>query len=316
MKTPESLIEATRMFCNPQKAHDYLTKLRWPEGVIGCPTCGCSENYYLKPQRRWKCKACKRQFSVKVGTVFEDSPIGLDKWLIALWLIVNAKNGISSCELARALSVTQKTAWFMLHRIRLALQAGTVEKLSGRVEADETYIGGKARNMHRSRRNAIGVEKMIGGAGKTIVLGMLERGGKVVTHVIKNPTRKTMVKHLTRHIDGYSALFTDGHRGYDDMGFYFQHQIVDHAVEYVRGNVHTNGMENYWSLLKRTLGGTYVSVEPFHLFRYLDEQAFRFNNRKDSDGERFVSALGGIAGRRLTYFELTGKNLPAAGLGV
>jgi transposase-like protein len=306
---PKTLLEAIKYFADENVCVQTLSALRWPDGVIPCPVCGCTENYYLGTRRVWKCKGCSKQFSIKVGTIFEDSPISLSKWLPAVWMICGAKNGISSYELHRAIGVTQKTAWFMLHRIRLAMQNGSMI-LSGEVEADESYIGGKARNMHASKRT----RAKTGTMGKVAVMGMLERGGKVVTRVIGNPTRQVLRDQILGTVDETAKLFTDGHSGYDGLGFYYQHQVIDHATEYVRGNVHTNGIENYWSLLKRTLSGTYVSVEPFHLFRYLDEQAFRYNERKDDDRGRFFKALAQITGRRVTYNELTGKRQPS-GLG-
>lgn len=265
---PKTLLEAIKYFADEEVCVRTLSALRWPDGVIPCHSCGCTESYYLGTRRVWKCKGCKKQFSIKVGTIFEDSPISLAKWLPAVWMICGAKNGISSYELHRALGVTQKTAWFMLHRIRMAMQNGTM-LLAGSVEADETYIGGKARNMHYEvRKQKIGGGT--GSTGKTIVMGMLERGGKVVTRVIDKPTKQTLRDEIMGTVDETSKLFTDGHTGYDDMSFYYQHQVVDHAVQYVNGNIHTNRLENYWSLPKRTIGGTYVSVEPFHLVRYLD----------------------------------------------
>lgn len=307
MKTPNTLLEATRLFKDPDKAHEYLRDLRWPDGVIPCPDCGGTGHYYLATQRRWKCKACKRQFSVKVGTIFEDSPLGLDKWLIAVWLIVNAKNGISSYEIHRALGVTQKTAWFMLHRIRLALQEGTFEKFNGEVEADETYIGGRAINMHRGpkrQKHSIG-----GGAGKALVIGFLERGGKVRAKHIGAHDRPYIENVVRSNVEEGAKLYTDSHGSYRFMSQWYLHEFVDHAVRYAEGVVHTNCLENYWSLLKRSIRGTYVSVEPFHLFRYLDEQAFRYNERKGTDGQRFDLAASSTAGKRLTYRELTGKAL-------
>ena len=312
MKTPQSLLEASRMFSNPDTAHEYFRHMRWPDGVVPCPDCGCKECYYLATQKRWKCKECRRQFSVKVGTIFEKSPLGLDKWLLALWLITNAKNGISSCEVARSLEVTQKTAWFMLHRIRYAMQTGSLE-LKDHVEVDETYIGGKARNMHVSKRK----EKIKGtggaGSGKAVVVGMLERGGDVRTMHIQKPNKKTLQGIVKGAVVKGSSLYSDAHRAYIGLDSHYAHMVVDHAVSYVEdGVVHTNGLENYWSLLKRTIRGTYVSVEPFHLHRYLDEQSFRYNNRKDSDGERFALVGSQVSGKRLTYKRLTGKELAAA----
>lgn len=249
-------------------------------------------------------KTCHKQFSVKRGTIMEDSPITLDKWLAAIWLIANAKNGVSSYEIHRALGVTQKSAWFLLHRIRLAMQTGTFEKLSGQVEVDETYIGGLARNMHRSEhsRKVTGT----GGKGKVAVMGLLERDGKVRAKVIRDATSLTLHAEVRGNVEPGAELFTDGHRGYNGLHQEYIHQVIDHAEKYVDGQIHTNGIENFWSLLKRGIKGTYVSVEPFHLFRYLDEQTFRFNERKGKDADRFVKAVKQVAGKRLTYDELTG----------
>jgi transposase-like protein len=241
----------------------------------------------------------------------EESPIGLDKWLMAMWLIVNCKNGISSYEIHRAIGVTQKSAWFLDHRIRLALHSGSFENLlKGEVEADETFVGGKARNMHANvkARKVTGT----GGKDKTAVMGILERGkdgkqSKVRTKVVANRKRHALQSEVRKHVEAGSALYTDALESYRGLNE-FQHQVVDHAVQYVDGKIHTNGLENFWSLLKRGLNGTYISVEPFHLFRYVDEQAFRFNNRIEmNDGDRFVAVMKQIIGKRLTYAELTDK---------
>jgi transposase-like protein len=253
----------------------------------------------------WFCKGCKKQFTLKVGTIFEDSPLGLDKWMCAFWMICNCKNGVSSCEIARSLGVTQKSAWFMLHRIRKAMHDDFRDKLSGEVEADETFIGGKARNMHVSKR-----QRRITGTGgkdKTAVMGILERGGKVRTAIIPNRKKSALQAEVKKHVEAGSALYTDALLSYHGLAGEYAHQVVDHAVEYVNGRIHTNGLENFWSLLKRGISGTYVSVEPFHLFRYLDEQSFRFNTRKSmNDQARFEAAMKNIFGKRLTYSELTG----------
>jgi transposase-like protein len=312
MDTPKTLQQAIRHFSDEQICIDTIAKMRWANGPV-CPKCGHGEHYYLATQKRWKCKKCAKQFSVKVGTVFEDSAISLDKWLVALWMTVNCKNGISSYEVGRALGLTQKSAWFVLHRLRLALQTASLVKLGGEgktVEVDETYIGGLSRNMHKEvRARKI---KGTGGRDKTLVVGFLERGGKVRTSVPGNRRKKTMHKEVRQNVGAGSLLFTDALPSYNDLESDYAHKVIDHAVAYVDGAVHTNGMENYWSLLKRGIKGTYVSVEPFHLFRYLDEQAFRFNNRATkenpmNDGDRFQLALSQIAGKRLTFAEVTGK---------
>ena len=238
----------------------------------------------------------------------EDSPIGIDKWLVAMWLILSAKNGISSYELHRTLGVTQKTAWFLNHRIRFALHSGSIEKMSGICEADETYIGAKARYMHRNRRTGVGDA----GIKKTPVQGILERGkgdklSRVVLKVIPNTRRPELCGNVREHVKAGATVCTDALMSYDDLEKDYDRQVIDHLVCYARGQVHTNGLENFWSLLKRALKGTYVNVEPFHLFRYLDEQAFRFNERKLTDSERFLAAVPAIAGRRLTYRGLTGN---------
>ncbi|MGD0167014.1 MAG: IS1595 family transposase [Gaiellaceae bacterium] len=302
---PKNLIEAIRYFSDRDICVEYVSKLRWPNGAV-CPRCGGTEHSYLSTRRLWKCKSCKRQFSVKVGTIFEDSPLGLDKWLPAIWLAANSKNGISSHELGRSLGITQKSAWFMLHRIRLAMQTGSFLKLSGEVEVDETYIGGKARNMHKRDR----ARKITGtgGTDKAAVLGMIERGGAVRVEVIPNIRRETIQGRVRKSIKPGAAVYTDALHSYNGLSDTYSHEIVDHAEEYVNGRVHTNGMENFWSLLKRGLNGTYISVEAFHLFRYLDERAFTFNLRELNDSGRFDAVLGRVAGRRLTYAEVTGRS--------
>ncbi|MDQ2945169.1 MAG: IS1595 family transposase [Acidobacteriota bacterium] len=304
----KTLREAVVHFANFENCKKVMVQLRWPNGKITCPHCGSDKIIYLSKNRVWKCygKHPRPKFSLKTGTIFEDSPLGLDKWLPALWLVVNCKNGISSCETARDLGVTQKTAWFMNHRIRFSLTDGGAGLLSGEVEADETFIGGKARNMHAWKR----AQKITGTGGKdkTAVMGIVERGGKIRTSVVPNRKKKALQAEVRKHVEAGSALYTDALKSYEGLGE-FQHQVIDHAVSYVDGKVHTNNCENFWSLLKRGLNGTYVSVEPFHLFRYLDEQSFRYNNRKElNDYDRFELALSQITGKRLTYEHLTGKD--------
>jgi transposase-like protein len=301
---PTNLLEAVQYFSDPDVATDYVAKLRWPDGPV-CPRCGSGEYSYIKTRRLWKCKGCKKQYSVKVGSIFEDSGLGLNKWLPAIWLIANSKNGISSHELGRSLGVTQKSAWFMLHRIRLAMQTGSFRKLRGEVEVDESYIGGAARNMHASKRRNIG--KGRGTKNKTAVVGALEREGPVRASVVPDIASKTLQGHVRRHVKGGASVYTDNYSSYIGLGHAYDHRTVDHAECYVDGQVHTNGLENFWSLLKRGLRGTYVSVEPFHLFRYLDERLFAYNLRHLNDYGRFAAVLRTVAGRRLTYAELTAE---------
>jgi transposase-like protein len=303
---PQTLIEAIRYFADLDIATAFMANLRWPNGVI-CPLCESKEVGYISTRRSWQCKGCKKQFTVKLGSVMEDSPISLDKWLCAIWMICNDKNGISSYEINRGLGITQKSAWYLLHRIRLAMQTGTFEKLSGEVEADETFIGGKARNMHKDKREA--KIKGTGSVGKAIVMGILERHGEVRTKVIANRDKETVQNEIRNNVAQGSEVFTDSFTAYQGLYPDYVHSVVNHAEEYVKGHIHTNGIENFWSLVKRCIGGTYVSVKPFHLFRYLDEQSFRFTYRKLNDQERFLIACASLEGRRLTYNKLTGKTL-------
>ena len=301
-------------FSEFEHCKEFMTELRWPDGKVKCPQCGSEKVTWLAKQRIWKCygKHTRPTFTLKTGTIFEDSPIGLEKWLPCAWLLINCKNGISSYEVSRDLGVTQKTAWFMLHRVRLAMQDDlSGGMLGGEVEVDETFIGGKARFMHKNdrRRNSL---KGGGAAGKAIVLGLLEREteGKpkrIRVTVIPDRTKGVMQENVRPHVEQGSQIYSDDAGYYWRMDNEYAHGIVNHAEAYVVGNVHTNGLENFWSLLKRGLSGTYISVEPFHLFRYIDEQAYRFNNRKLTDAERFASVLKQIVGRRLTYEQLTGK---------
>ena len=317
METPKTLQAAIQFFSDYDNCRKFMIAVRWLDEKVRCPHCNSEKVSYLEKARLYRCYEDhpKQKFSLKVGTVFEDSPIPLEKWLPAVWLVVNCKNGISSYELHRSIGVTQKSAWFMLHRIRLAMQAKSFAKIGGpgsEVEVDETFIGGKARNMHkivRARRISGRGKHM---ADKTAVMGILERGGKVRTNIIPDRTSETLQGFVKNHVTAGANVFTDELHGYWGLDEQYKHQIIDHAVKYVDGRIHTNGLENFWSLLKRGLHGTYVAVEPFHLFRYLDEQAFRYNNRatKDNpltDADRFHLALSQIAGKRLTFAEVTGK---------
>jgi transposase-like protein len=320
MDSPKTLLEAISHFSDSENCRQFMIAVRWMDGVVRCPTCGSDKVIYMEKAKLYNCRTNhpKRKFSLKVGTIFEDSPISLEKWLPAVWLIVAAKNGISSYEVSRALGVTQKSGWFMLHRIRLAMQNGSFMKMGGKgveIEADETFIGGKARNMHIAKK-----QRRITGTGtkdKVAVMGILERGGQVRTVVVPSRKKAVLQGEVRKHVEAGSALYTDFLLSYEGLASDYAHQVVDHAVEYVNGRVHTNGLENFWSLLKRGISGTYISVEPFHLFRYLDEQTFRYNNRATkenplNDADRFMAAMIQVTGKRLTYAELTGKEAGAS----
>ncbi|HLF09557.1 MAG TPA: IS1595 family transposase [Dehalococcoidia bacterium] len=314
---PETLVEAIKFFSDADTCQEFMMAMRWPDGVVTCPNCGRADVRYISTRRLWECKEkhAKRQFSVKVGSIFEDSPIGLDKWLPSLWLIANDKNGISSYELARALGVTQTTAWFMLHRIRLAMQSDDYTKLDGIIEVDETFIGGKARFMHKAQR--VDKIKGTGTVGKTAVMGLLERHGPdghstVRAGVVASRRRSTLSPQVRKNVTRGAVVYTDALPSYADLQADYNHGVIDHAEKYVDGQIHTNGIENFWSLLKRAIKGTYISVEPFHLFRYLDEETFRFNNRKATDGERFLRLARSVTGKRLTYNELIGATTTPA----
>ncbi len=316
---PKTLVDAIRYFSDPDRCLDLMVGARWPKGVI-CPTCGAQNSRFIPARRIWECRTKHplRQFSAKVGTIFEDSPLGLDKWLAAMWMICNDKNGISSYEIGRALGITQKSAWFMMHRIRAAMQSGTFEKMKGRVEVDETFIGGAARFMHKHKKEA----RRIGSRaiGKTAVMGLLERHGpdktsRVRAFVVPTTRRKQLDPEVRANVVPGSEIITDSLPSYDHLADAYVHNVINHAETYVRGHVHTNGMENFWSLLKRAIKGTYVAVEPFHLFRYVDEEVFRFNERREpaGDGGRFTKVLRSVTGRRLDYKTLTGKTLALGG---
>jgi transposase-like protein len=315
MNKPKTLQQAIQFFTNYENCRDFMVGIRWPDGKVRCPQCDSDKVTYLENARLYRCYGDhpRQKFSLKVGTIFEDSPIPLEKWLPAVWLLVNAKNGISSYEIHRALGVTQKSAWFMMHRIRLAMQTKSFLKMGGSgkaIEADESFIGGAARFMHKERRG-----RMITARGvkdKTAAFGILERGGEVRVFPVPNHRKKELQGRIAEHVEEGSPVYTDALMSYMGLNEKFQHEVIDHAERYVKGSVHTNGLENFWSLLKRGLKGTYVSTEPFHLFRYLDEQAFRYNNRatKDQfigDGDRFEMAMSCIVGKRLTFAEVTGK---------
>lgn len=299
MKLPQSQLEAIRYFADEDRCIKFVAEQRWPNGVV-CPTCGRVDMSYLKTQRRWQCKSAhpKRQFSVKTGTIFEDSPLGLNKWLPAVWIIVNAKNGVSSYEMARTLSITQKSAWFLNHRIRAALAAnGGFEKLSGTVQGDETYVGGYK---HRDAKH--------GYENKTAIVGVVENKkgvGQARAFVTKYADATTAMQFLKDHVEAGANLHTDESPIYYNAKRTFKHDTVNHRKrEYARGAVTTNSIEGLWNLFKRSHRGTYTHLSAGHLGMYVAEHLYRYNNRQYSDSERFVMWFGGCA-RRLAYKTLT-----------
>ncbi len=306
---PRTLQQAVKAFSDELFCINLIASMRWVDGRAVCPKCQQTNNHFMESRKVWQCKnkECKKQFSVKVGTIFEDSAISLENWLMAMWLIVNAKNGISSYELGRALGITQKSAWFVNHRIRTAMTTGSIEKLTGTVETDETFVGGDAKNMHLTKRKRFEDRwtRQVKGH-KTAVFGMVQRGGKVRAQVIEKVRAEIVVPIIKENIEKDSEVFTDRASVYHQLYLDYVHDTVDHAREYVRGNVHTNSIENFWSLLKRTIKGTYVSVSPEHLQKYVQEQVFRYNERHGNDQQRFVVMLELISGKRLTYAQLIG----------
>lgn len=306
-KLPKTLTGIIRFFADPQVCIDFVATMRWEDSEPVCHHCHSKGAYYLASRKIYKCKVCRKQFSVKMGTIFEESGVALDKWLIAIWMIVNAKNGISSYELGKAIGVKQRSAWFMQQRIRVAMEQGSIEKFSGETEIDESYIGGQVKNMHKDRRQRL-IKK-----GhtidlfdhKTAVLGMLERKGKIRAKVVKRTRREDLIPLIEEQIEVGANVFTDEAKVYHHLHERYIHETVNHAIEYVRGNAHTNSIENFWSLLKRTIKGTYVSIQAEHLQKYVEEQCFRYNTREMDDRGRFLELMKSISGKRLTWEKLT-----------
>ena len=316
---PQTLQEAVIYFRDLDRCRALLREIRWPDGVLACPACGASGQDVgeIKTRHMLNCKKCRKQTSLTKGTVFESSKISLDKWMVALWAVVNCKNGISSYELARAFPnargtghMPQKTAWFMVQRIRAALEEGGW-KFDRPAEADATYVGGEAKNMHKRRREK--VIKGRGAVGKAIVHGVLQRAvgeqaSQVQCEVVGSDDAARLVPAVRSRVRFGAEVYTDAARAYSEIAIFHWHKAIDHSVAYAIGNVHTNGLENFWSLLKRSLRGTYIAVAPFHLFRYVAEQAFRFNRRTLDDAGRFLAGLRGVVGKRLTYRVLTAQD--------
>ncbi len=296
-----SLIELVTAIPDEQTAIDHFTEIRWRRGAF-CPHCGSTRVYHFSDKRTHKCGDCRKRFSVKVGTIFEDSKIPMRKWLVAIWMITANKKGVASTQLARDIQVTQKTAWFMLHRLRHAIRTRSFNRpLDGDVEADETYIGGKSKNRHASKRRS-GTQ---GGVGKEVVLGMLERGGELRTVKMENLRAREVQREIIRNVAPGASLMTDEHGSFVGLESLYNHHRVNHSAgEYVRHFVlHTNGIESVWALFKRQIVGTHHYLSPKHLARYVDEMTWRFNLRKMEEGNRVNALLAQTVGR-LTYKSL------------
>lgn len=310
---PNTLIEAVRYFSNLDVCNAYMRRIKWPNGTVTCPDCDAKGKRIgeIASRSMFRCKDCRKQFSHKVGTIFEDSALPLTKWFVAVWCVANAKNGISSHELARAIGVTQKTAWFMLHRIRKAMEVGCIDKFDGQSEADTTYVGGRAANMHKHKR-----AKRItgrGGADKTAVHGVLRRAAgdapsQVYATVVTNEDSTELLREVRQRVRYGAKVFTDSAPIYSELCLTHIHKAIDHSVAYVRGEIHTNGIENFWSLFKRSIRGTWIAVAPHHLQRYVTEQVWRFNNRTTTDGARFAEVMSRVTNKRLTWRLLCNVN--------
>lgn len=296
----DSIIELMEAFPDEQSCVDHLTATRWRNGEY-CPYCGGTELYHFSDRRNHKCKACKARFSIKVGTIFEDTKLPLRKWFLAMWLITSHKKGIASTQLAKDIKITQKSAWFVLHRLRRAARTQSFNApLDGDVEIDETYVGGKAANRHKNDpKNGPGT------SGKTAVIGAIKRGGNAVAIVVKNTNTLTLDSFAHAVVSpSANSVSTDEHSGYRNLGRTFNHGVVRHSAgEYTNGKFHTNGIEGFWSLLKRQIIGIHHHVSEKHLHRYVSESAWRFNLRQIGEGAR-VNEIMADGNGHLRYKDL------------
>ncbi len=310
--TPKTLLEAVNYFSSDAICVEYLEKIFWTDGKPHCPKCGSDNVSRLKFRPAYRCreKGCMKSFSLKTNTIMKNSPLPITKWVPAIWFVINHKNGVSSCEVARALGICQKSAWHLCHRIRKAVSNGSFVKMKGIVEIDETFIGGKEINKHGMKKTTLAQwEKKQKHGGKTVVMGMVERNtGEFRGKVVDNTKRTTLESEVLANVKQGSIIYTDSLASYNRLGDTYNHDWVDHSKgQYVNGEAHTNTMENFWSCFKRSIKGTYIQIASFHTDRYLDEQAFRYNYRKLNDAQRFEIAMGKIFGKYLPYDVLTGK---------
>jgi transposase-like protein len=314
-----SFLEVLRW--DDERCREFLEAGRWPDGPV-CPKCGANNPYRIERRSKtknavkslYRCRACRKDYTATVGTIFEDSKIPLNKWFAAIYLMASSKKGMSAHQLHRQLEITYKSAWFMCHRIREAMKDKSFPLLTGVVEADETYVGGKPRGHWQHRQAKAQREAKARGilannnrsrdpGNKTGVFGMVERGGRVRTMAIPQPNKKDVRTALAAHIDfDRSALMTDESRLYHGIDKQLPHGTVRHTSEYVRGAIHTQSIEGYWAILKRGLYGTFHHVDAAYLSMYLPEFEFRYNRRDITDAERFASLVGQVSGRRLTWF--------------
>lgn len=295
----KNLIELNEYFSDENKCWDYLEALCWKNGRVLCPVCKSDRHYKFQNSRTYKCKDCKRKFNAKVGTIFENTKIPLKKWFVSIYIATSHKKGISSCQLSKDISVTQKTAWFILHRIREMLKAKAPVMLEGQVEIDETYIGGHEANKHKSKR-----QNVDGYVNKTMVFAVLKRQGNVWTKMVDRVDGRTLKPIIAKHISQDATIITDGFGAYSGLGKYYHHEIVNHIQEeYVRGEWHTNTIEGFFSQLKRGIYGIYHHVSPKHLHRYCDEFSFRYNTRKSKENSRFDYSFIACE-KRLKYQDL------------
>jgi transposase-like protein len=308
MTTFKNLHDLYTAFPNEEAAYKHLEQIRW-NGNVTCPHCGVVKTpYSLKGLGKFKCsdKDCGKKFSTISGTIFENTKVPLQKWFLAIYIATSHKKGISSLQLSRDLGITQKSAWFVLHRIREMLTDKSPVMLKGNVSADETYVGGKLKNKHKSQRTKAKPGR--GSENKTMVFGLLQENGKVVNHMVKNADHKTLSQIMVDHVAEGSTLVTDGYHAYKRLASKYNHVIVDHANDiYVVNGLSTNNLEGYWSLLKRGIIGIYHYVSPKHLHSYCNEFAFRYNTREDSEAVRFDFGIRQAEGKRLTYNKLIQK---------